>query len=222
MIMDHKALNKLLGNIDLFLLDQILKGRFDAKMKILDAGCGEGRNLHYFFREGYDVYAVDKDRGALRMLNYVAQTLKIGQVEERFVEARIQNLPFPERSFDAVLCISVLHFAKNDEQLFRMVLELNRVLKSGGILLIGMLTDIGITREVLMDGPASGTDDFIPLLLSNNHYKSILDLKMFESVENIRIHSEPGVQNMGYFVLKKVRGNDGIVLPDPVSNSPFS
>ena len=48
-----KELNHLLGNIDIYLLDQILKDRFKKSFKILDAGCGEGRNLIYFVRNGF-------------------------------------------------------------------------------------------------------------------------------------------------------------------------
>jgi hypothetical protein len=48
-----KELNQLLGNIDIYLLDQILKARFEKHCKILDAGCGEGRNLIFFVRNEY-------------------------------------------------------------------------------------------------------------------------------------------------------------------------
>ena len=41
------------GDIDIYLFDQLLKGRLDASMSLLDAGCGGGRNLYYFLRNGY-------------------------------------------------------------------------------------------------------------------------------------------------------------------------
>ena len=49
------------GGIDIYLFDQVLKGRFHPGMRILDAGCGTGRNLNWFLRSGYDVHAVDED-----------------------------------------------------------------------------------------------------------------------------------------------------------------
>ncbi|WP_332912670.1 hypothetical protein [Algoriphagus boritolerans] len=49
--MEVTELNQLLGNVDIYLLDQILKGRFSKEMKILDAGCGEGRNAVYFINQ---------------------------------------------------------------------------------------------------------------------------------------------------------------------------
>ena len=53
------------GDIDLYLFDQLLKGRLKPPMRMLDAGCGTGRNLPYFFRTGFDVYACDADADAL-------------------------------------------------------------------------------------------------------------------------------------------------------------
>ena len=55
------TLQEQFGQIDIYLFDQLLKGRISPGMRILDAGCGSGRNLVYFLREGYEVYAVDPD-----------------------------------------------------------------------------------------------------------------------------------------------------------------
>jgi len=54
-------LRKQFGEIDIYLFDQLLRGRVAPGMRILDAGCGAGRNLIYFLRQGYDVFAVDRD-----------------------------------------------------------------------------------------------------------------------------------------------------------------
>ena len=48
------ALRRELGEIDIYLFDQLLKGRFDGRRRMLDAGCGHGRNLVYFFRGGFE------------------------------------------------------------------------------------------------------------------------------------------------------------------------
>ena len=39
------------GNIDIYLFDQLLRGRIGPGMRVLDAGCGGGRNLVYLLRE---------------------------------------------------------------------------------------------------------------------------------------------------------------------------
>ena len=49
------------GQIDIYLFDQLLRGRLTPSMRILDAGCGSGRNLVHLLRRGYEVFAVDLD-----------------------------------------------------------------------------------------------------------------------------------------------------------------
>lgn len=48
--------------MDLYLMDAILKGWIPQGGKVLDLGCGAGRNAIYFFREGYEYTGVDKDQ----------------------------------------------------------------------------------------------------------------------------------------------------------------
>ena len=53
------------GEIDIYLFDQLLRGRFDRRLRVLDAGCGDGRNLVYFLRRGFMCFAVDRDPAAV-------------------------------------------------------------------------------------------------------------------------------------------------------------
>lgn len=56
----HLNLQEWFGGIDIYLFDQVLKGRLVPGMRLLDAGCGGGRNLNYFFRSSFDVCAIDE------------------------------------------------------------------------------------------------------------------------------------------------------------------
>ena len=47
------------GSIDIYLFDQLLRARLRPGMRVLDAGCGGGRNLVYLLRNGFDVWATD-------------------------------------------------------------------------------------------------------------------------------------------------------------------
>jgi SAM-dependent methyltransferase len=134
--LQYTALNHLFGNIDLHLLDQILKGRYQPGMRLLVAGCGEGRNLPYFVRNGYDLWGVDTNPVALRLLRMQGRSWHPTFDPEKFIESDVTELPFPPASFDAVLCLSVLHFASDEAHFFRMTDELLRVLKPTGSLLI--------------------------------------------------------------------------------------
>ena len=72
------------GQIDIYLFDQLLKGRISPGMRILDAGCGSGRNLVYFLREGYEVYAVDPDVQAVESVRSLARMLAPALPESNF------------------------------------------------------------------------------------------------------------------------------------------
>ena len=150
-------------NTDIYLIDQILKGRYDGGGRLLDAGCGGGRNISWFvLRPNFDIYAIDADKDALNHLLQVYPSLKQGQVHC----TTVQSLPFPGAFFDHIICSAVLHFANSKEDFLQMFSELNRVLKPGGSLFIRVASDIGIENSILPlgDGRFSlpdGTDRFL-------------------------------------------------------------
>jgi len=136
------------GNIDIYLFDQLLKGRITSSMSLLDAGCGDGRNLIYFLRHGYDVYAVDSNPRSIQQVRLLASTLAPNLPSENFLIADVAEMPLPSEQFDLVISSAVLHFA-NDEQHFDSMLdEMWRVLKSGGMLFARLASSIGIEELV--------------------------------------------------------------------------
>jgi len=136
--MEPHQLNDLFGNIDLYLLDQILKNRFSKNGRILDAGCGEGRNVHYFLKQNLPVYGVDINKDSIRMCRMVVKGLNSEYVEN-FIESNLEKLPFPDGFFNSVICCSVLHFAQDQQKFKSMVQELDRVTCEGGFLFIRMV-----------------------------------------------------------------------------------
>ena len=129
--------------MELFVLDQLLKGRMPEGSKILDAGSAEGRNLLYFLAHNYDLHAIDQYPMAINMLNMIAKSAGKKQPNGATLTAQvadIREIPYPENSFDVVMCISVLHFMKNEADAKMAFGELVRVLKKGGILLLQTAT----------------------------------------------------------------------------------
>ncbi len=150
-------------NTDIYLIDQILKGRYNGGGKLLDAGCGGGRNISWFVMQpGFDIYAIDSDQKAIHHLLQTYPSLKPDQL----YHAQVQSLPFSDTFFHHIICSTVLHFASNKEDFMQMFSELNRVLKPGGSLFIRAASDIGIENGILPlgDGRFSlpdGTDRFL-------------------------------------------------------------
>src|SRR5215218_7826038 len=137
-------LREQLGDIDIYLLDQVLKGRLTPEMSLLDAGCGGGRNLVYFLREGYPVFAVDEKPQAVYHVRELAAQLAPELPPESFQVSDLSEIPFPDGRFDAVICSAVLHFAWDEAQFGSMLGEMWRVLKPGGLFFARLASTIGI------------------------------------------------------------------------------
>ncbi len=143
------------GAIDVYLFDQLLRGRIQPGQRILDAGCGHGRNLVYLLREGYDVWGVDEDPAAIADTRQLARSLvpdwrRHGGVaiEERFRTEAVEALSFPEGHFDVVVSCAVLHFARDEAQFRSMLAACWRVLKPGGLFLARLASSDGLGAQV--------------------------------------------------------------------------
>ena len=92
--------------------------------KILDLGCGSGRDSRYFLSKGYDVVSVD---GSERMCQFAAQ----------YLGKEVRNINFNELDyvdeFDAVwACASLLHV--NIKEIIDVMALIRRSLKKSGLL----------------------------------------------------------------------------------------
>src|SRR5882724_4058197 len=119
------------GDIDIYLFDQLLRGRFDRRRRVLDAGCGDGRNLLLLLRLGFTCFAVDRDPAAVERVRRLAGDLAPQLPTQNFQAGELDRLPWDAGSMDAVICSAVLHFASDNEHFARIVLELWRVLAPG-------------------------------------------------------------------------------------------
>lgn len=199
--MDYRSFNKLLGNIDLYLLDHILKGRFEKSDKILDAGCGEGRNLIYFLRTGCEVYGVDKNPLAIEMLRMVSDSIAKPYDKDRFIVAGIEDMPFTEPYFDVVLCSAVLHFARDEQHFDLMCKALTRPLKKGGLLFVRMASDIGIKRHVVPtgDGQHKLPDGSTRYLLTRekiDEWQQVHNMTLLEPVKTVNVEDKRCMTNL--------------------------
>jgi tellurite methyltransferase len=137
------------GEIDIYLFDQLLKGRFDSRRSILDAGCGSGRNLVYLLRRGFEVFGVDRDPDAIARVRRIAGRIAPQLPADRFQVATVEAMPFADQSMDAVLCSAVLHFAEDEQHFERMLEEMWRVLRPGGFFFARLASTIGIESRVV-------------------------------------------------------------------------
>lgn len=136
------------GGIDIYLFDQLLKGRMTPEMRLLDAGCGSGRNLIYFLKSGYDVCGVDESNRSIAQVRELAASLAPQLPLDNFRIEAVEKMSFDDASFDVVISSAVLHFARDEEHWRRMVDEMWRVLKPGGIFFARLASSIGIEEKI--------------------------------------------------------------------------
>ena len=132
------------GPIDIYLFDQLLRGRVAPGMRVLDAGCGSGRNLVYLLREGYELRGADSDPRAVTEVRRLAAALAPQLPEENFRVESVEEMSFADGCADVVLSSAVLHFARDDARFQAMVRGTWRVLKAGGLLFCRLASTIGM------------------------------------------------------------------------------
>jgi len=136
------------GDIDIYLFDQLLRGRFDRRPRVLDAGCGDGRNLIYLLRRGFTCFGIDRDPGAIERVRAIAAQLAPDLPLQNFRTGELDRLPWDAASLDAVVCSAVLHFASDLAHFDRIVEELWRVLAPDGMLFARLASNIGLEDAV--------------------------------------------------------------------------
>ena len=146
--MPHPTLQEQFGPIDIYLFDQILKGRIAPGMRILDAGCGSGRNLVYFLRLGYEVYAADADPRSVEIVRDFARRVAPALPVSNFRVESVEHMSFDDACADVVISSAVLHFATRDAQFEGMLHGSWRVLKRGGLFFCRLASTIGMESQV--------------------------------------------------------------------------
>ncbi len=136
------------GHLDIYLFDQLLKGRISARDRVLDAGCGSGRNLFYLMQMGCHVSAVDANPAAVAGVRELAVELATGLPAENFRVEAVEALSFADAAFDVVISSAVLHFAKDDAHFAAMVDAMWRVLRPGGMFFARLASTVAFEHAI--------------------------------------------------------------------------
>ena len=198
--MNVKNLKENIDEIDIYLIDQILKERYQPGEKILDAGCGNGRNLKWFYNNDFKIYGTDINSDRIKN----GQELYPNQ-KKNFSVASVEESKFVSNSFNHVICNAVLHFAKNLSHYLKMFEELLRILKPQGSLFIRIASNFGIENQVELigDGVYKLPDGSTRFLLTQEIVEQIesrTDITFLENVKTTIVHNQ---RSMTTLVLKK-------------------
>lgn len=174
MMMTPPDLRAWFGAIDIYLFDQLLKGRITPAHSVLDAGCGDGRNIVYLLRAGNDVCAVDQSEAAIEHVRALAAQLAPHLPPTNFRVEPVERLSFAADKFDLVISSAVLHFARDEAHWHAMLAELWRVLRPGGLFFARLAATIGIETLVRPHGARRYT-------LPDGSERFLVDAEMLES-----------------------------------------
>ena len=144
--------NNEFGDIDLFLLDLLLKGHVKNGADVLDAGCGAGRNTFFFLKQGFHVKAIDRIQSEVVATNFMSRTLNGSEVA---LHGHLDNLPYVDQSFDLIVSSRVLHFSESKAHFDKVMSEFFRVLRPTGILYLSM------NSKISSEGNSENTNHFL-------------------------------------------------------------
>jgi tellurite methyltransferase len=215
-------LQQLYGNIDIYLFDQLLKGRFNECKKVLDVGCGGGRNLIYFLQNDHDVYGIDPNPDAIAQVKSLAKALTPDNQSENFTVCKAEDLPFNDETFDLAICSAVLHFANDSNHFDAMLRSMWRVLKPGGYLFARLASDIGIENLVTPLGNSryalpDGSERFLVNEQILMEYTTVLGGELFEPIKTTNVQN---LRCMTTWCLRKI-GHTSITPKEEGDNSVF-
>jgi len=183
-----------LKSMDIYLIDQILKGRFDQIEKVVDLGCGSGRNLPYFLKKGIDVYGVDPKWEAIAEAKARAKYWNPKANLDQFIIGTMEENELPSHSFDLVICNAVLHFAESRTHFEKMLFGACRLLKPNGFFFARLASDIGIEEKVipLGNGRYRLPDESERFLVNQDillEYTSQLNAKLAEFIKTTNVQN---------------------------------
>lgn len=197
------TLQEQFGNIDIYLFDQLLRGRIRPGMRVFDAGCGGGRNLVYLLREGYEVCGNDADASAIAQIKAMAASLSAFAATGRhgaisahdFRVEPIEQTSFPDEHADVVLASAVLHFASDAAHFEAMLRQLWRVLKPGGLFFARLASTIGIEADVRPIGGGrfrlpDGSDRFLVDAATIESWTRTLGGSLIDPIKTTVVHGQ--------------------------------
>ena len=165
-----KSMNKEHTPVSLWGLKHL---EIDPDDVVLDVGCGGGININRMAKKAKMVYGIDYSIESVNLSREVNhQEISDGKVN--VLEGNVEKLPFEDETFDIVTAFETVYFWPDIEKCFG---EVKRVLKPGGIFLIGMESNgsdnlIMKVSEKLIDMTVYN-DEEITEFLRNNDYSQI-------------------------------------------------
>ena len=198
--MSNSNIKDLIAKTDIYLIDQIVKDRYQTSETILDAGCGSGRNLHWFYHNNFKIYGIDQNETQIEDLKK-----KYSKQKDHFSVSSLEKMEFKVEFFNHIICNAVLHFAKNKAHFKTMFSELLRVLKPKGSLFIRVASNIGIEDKIfpISEGVFKLPDGTTRFLLTKTLFSELQKEFQFKMLETFKTVNVNDLRSMTTLVIQK-------------------
>jgi len=198
--MENKGIKGIIGNTDIYLIDQIVKERYSSSETILDAGCGSGRNLYWFYNNNFTIFGIDQNKTQIKDLKK-----RYSKQKDHFSVSSLEKMEFEDDFFNHIICNAVLHFAKDKHHFKTMFSELLRVLKPGGSLFIRVASDIGIEDKIIpvSEGVYKLPDGTTRFLLNKSLFSELQNEHQFKMLETFKTVNVNDLRSMTTLVIQK-------------------
>jgi len=144
------------------------------KDKVLDAGCGPGRDSKVFYELGFDIFGIDLSSNLLKI---ASQQCPKGI----FKKANFLSLPFPNNYFDGIWASASLLHLENTDDVKKALSEFNRVLKKEGVLCVLVKQQMGKEKTSVVTDSLSNHDRFFQWF-SKTEIKNLLNENNFSII----------------------------------------
>ena len=156
--------------VSLYWFDFFKEIKGAEKLRILDLGCGGGRNSEMIYKLKFDFYACDNYVG---MVNETKERLSSLGLDRDVIDTRISlcqmdKLPYESSFFDYIISHGVYHNAFNEDEYVEAIKESSRVLKKGGILCYNIFTSKDLCQDMKLakvNDTLYTTIDSLPMVL---------------------------------------------------------
>ena len=197
----------LLRQTDIYLIDQILKGRLDGVRRVVDVGAGSGRNLPWFVERGARVTALDPRPEAFEAMDEYLQALDLGPSATAGLErvlGRIEDAPLERGSADFVICNAVLHFAAGASDFEAMLRGAWGLVAPGGMFFARLASSVGVEGGLvpLGDGRFLLPDESERYLVDARGLEEWPDRLGAERLEPVKTTVVSGLRAMSTWVLR--------------------
>jgi SAM-dependent methyltransferase len=204
-MIENPKLHKLFGSIDIYIFDQLLRGNIAQGMRVLEVGCGGGRNLQYMMQAGFDVMGLDENPRAIQAVQRLAREFAPQIKADAFRVESVEESTFADGCAEVVLCNAVLHFARDHSHWNAELAGAWRLLAPGGLFFARLASTIGIEdgvtpcgggRYLRPDGARLYLVDLDRLLTATDRLAGTL-------VDPIKTTNVQGLRSMTTWVVRK-------------------